>query len=35
VTLLKELGFPPGIIELQLAHQERNEVRTASNRTQR
>jgi integrase len=34
-TLLNELGFPPDIIELQLAHQERNEVRAAYNRAQR
>jgi hypothetical protein len=33
--LLNELGFPPDIIELQLAHQERNEVRAAHNRAQR
>jgi integrase len=34
-TLLNELGFPPDVIELQLAHQERNEVRAAYNRAQR
>jgi len=34
-TLLNELGFSPDIIELQLAHQERNEVRAAYNRAQR
>jgi integrase len=34
-TLLNELGFPPDTIELQLAHQERNEVRAAYNRAQR
>jgi hypothetical protein len=34
-TLLNELGFAPDIIELQLAHQERNEVRAAYNRAQR
>ena len=34
-TLLNEQGFPPDIIELQLAHQERNEVRAAYNRAQR
>ncbi|HXZ60521.1 MAG TPA: integrase arm-type DNA-binding domain-containing protein [Steroidobacteraceae bacterium] len=34
-TLLNELGHPPDIIELQLAHQERNEVRAAYNRAQR
>ena len=34
-TLLNELGFPPDISELQLAHQERNEVRAAYNRAQR
>ena len=34
-TLLNELGFPPDIIELQLAHQEHNEVRAAYNRAQR
>ena len=34
-TLLNELGCPPDVIELQLAHQERNEVRAAYNRAQR
>jgi integrase len=34
-TRLNELGYPPDIIELQLAHQERNEVRAAYNRAQR
>jgi len=34
-TLLNERGFPPDVIELQLAHQERNEVRAAYNRAQR
>jgi len=34
-TLLNELGIAPDIIELQLAHQERNEVRAAYNRAQR
>lgn len=34
-TLLNETGYPPDIIELQLAHQERNEVRAAYNRAQR
>lgn len=34
-TLLNEQGFPPDVIELQLAHQERNEVRAAYNRAQR
>lgn len=34
-TLLNELGFPPDIIELQLAHSERNKVRSAYNRAQR
>lgn len=34
-TLLNEQGFSPDIIELQLAHQERNEVRAAYNRAQR
>jgi integrase len=34
-TLLNELGFAPDIIELQLAHQERNGVRAAYNRAQR
>src|SRR2546423_13673005 len=34
-TLLNELGFSPDVIELQLAHRERNEVRAAYNRAQR
>ena len=28
-TLLNEQGFPPDVIELQLAHTERNKVRAA------
>ena len=34
-TLLNELGWDPDLIELQLAHRERNEVRAAYNRAQR
>lgn len=34
-TLLNEQGFPPDIIELQLAHVERNKVRAAYNKAQR
>jgi integrase len=34
-TLLNETGYSPDVIELQLAHQERNEVRAAYNRAQR
>jgi integrase len=34
-TLLNEQGFPPDVIELQLAHKERNKVRAAYNRSQR
>ena len=34
-TLLNEQGFSPDVIELQLAHQERNKVRAAYNRSQR
>jgi integrase len=34
-TLLNEQGFPPDIIELQLAHKERNKVRAAYNRALR
>jgi integrase len=34
-TLLNEQGFPPDVIELQLAHAERNKVRAAYNRAQR
>src|SRR6202050_362999 len=34
-TLLNEQGFPPDVIELQLAHSERNKVRAAHNKAQR
>jgi integrase len=34
-TLLNEQGFAPDVIELQLAHQERNKVRAAYNRATR
>lgn len=34
-TLLNEEGWHPDLIELQLAHAERNEVRSAYNRAQR
>jgi integrase len=34
-TCLNELGWYPDLIELQLAHSERNEVRAAYNRAQR
>lgn len=34
-TLLNEQGWPPDVIELQLAHAERDEVRGAYNRAQR
>jgi integrase len=34
-TLLNEQGFAPDVIELQLAHAERNKVRAAYNRAQR
>jgi integrase len=34
-TCLNELGHPPDVIELQLAHAERNKVRAAYNRAQR
>ena len=34
-TLLNEQGYAPDVIELQLAHQERNDVRAAYNRAQR
>jgi integrase len=34
-TLLNEQGFPPDVIELQLAHSERNKVRVAYNKAQR
>ena len=33
-TLLNEQGFPPDVIELQLAHTERNKVRAAYNKAQ-
>jgi integrase len=31
-TLLNEQGIPPDVIELQLAHAERNKVRAAYNK---
>jgi integrase len=34
-TLLNELGWNPDLIELQLAHKERNKVRAAYNKAQR
>jgi integrase len=34
-TLLNEQGFAPDVIELQLAHQEKNKTRAAYNRAQR
>ena len=34
-TRLNEMGFPPDVIELQLAHAERNKVRAAYNRAER
>jgi integrase len=34
-TLLNEKGWHPDVIELQLAHAERNKVRAAYNRAQR
>ncbi len=34
-TLLNEKGWHPDLIELQLAHAERNKVRDAYNRAQR
>ena len=34
-TRLNEMGFPPDVIELQLAHAEKNETRSAYNRAQR
>lgn len=34
-TNLNEQGYPPDVIELQLAHAERNKVRAAYNRAQR
>lgn len=33
-TILNEIGFPPDVIERQLAHTERNKVRAAYNRAQ-
>ena len=33
-TALNEMGFPPDVIERQLAHQERNAVRAAYNRAE-
>jgi integrase len=34
-TLLNEHGFHPDLIELQLAHAERNKIRSAYNNAQR
>jgi hypothetical protein len=34
-TCLNELGWPPDLIKLQLAHAERNKVWAAYNRAQR
>lgn len=34
-TCLNQLGWHPDLVELQLAHAERNEVHGASNRAQR
>jgi integrase len=34
-TALNEQGFPPDVIELQLAHRERNDVRAAYNKALR
>lgn len=34
-TRLNEMGYPPDVIELQLAHTERNKVRAAYNRAER
>jgi integrase len=34
-TLLNEQGWSPDLIELQLAHKERNKVRAAYNRARR
>ena len=34
-TLLHEQGFPPEVIELQLAHAQRSEVAAAYNRSAR
>jgi hypothetical protein len=33
-TALNEMGFPPDVIERQLAHQESNAVRAAYNRAE-
>jgi integrase len=33
-TALNEMGFPPDVIERQLAHQERNAARAAYNRAE-
>lgn len=33
-TLLNELGYPSDVIELQMAHKERNKVRAEYNRAQ-
>jgi hypothetical protein len=35
IQLLNEQGFPPDVIELQLAHAERNKVPAAYNKAQR
>lgn len=34
-TLLNERGYPPDVVELQLAHAERNKVHAAYNKAQR
>jgi len=34
-TCLNEQGYHPGLIELQLAHAERNQARAAYNKAQR
>ena len=34
-TLLHEMGYPPEVIELQLAHAQRNQVAAAYNRSAR
>jgi len=34
-TLLHEKGYPPEVIELQLAHKQRNQVAAAYNRSAR
>ena len=34
-TLFNEQGLPPDVIELQLAHAERDKVRAAYNKAQR